>query len=384
MSDLLSPMRLDDWRGDLNTFRGPFSTVPSGEHTGLGWSHLGEQLATGKGPFVTPDKSIAPYALPCGLKDAPLVGKTLERAIRDGQPVIGKQRSGAHVTAATWLLFDLDGVAPDRCRDYLGRIVAAGVSFLFYTSWSFGRPDKPGIRARVSVPVDEAMGAQEYAAAHGGGNAAFFDGAADKTGSRLCQQQGLWATSPDRKHLAMRRSFTGGVASARALIARNPGSTRTVGQSSTATGAMRPALSTRPPLLTQVLAALRLFDSDEYHDWDRGVSLGVALAGYGGQFAQDVQQAVEDFSNSACARAQARNAQPQYDVATRFAKWKPTMSPDVAAATMFGEARDRARQIVERAIASGSWKGTKPAWEYVAKYHLKTWDEVYGAEGAAA
>lgn len=99
-TDLHSQLPLKDWRGDLTMFEGAFRTIPCYEHENIEWPHVCAVIASPEGPARAAEKEKATYFLPCLLRDAPLVGRTLERALANSQPTIGKQRSAAHVTRA--------------------------------------------------------------------------------------------------------------------------------------------------------------------------------------------------------------------------------------------------------------------------------------------
>lgn len=388
MSDLLNSMSLDDWHGELTEFDGSFSTAPSAQLFNVPWPELCAQLAPSSGPIVVPDKRRATYFLPCMLGIAPLVGQTRAKALAQGRPLFGKQRSASHVTEASWVVLEFDGIECAQFESGIRGLKRAGIACIAYTTHSIGL--KPGLRARVVLPVDTPLDTAGYKAAHAAINARFFDGTADKSGGRLCQQQGVWAAHPSRVHLARRWNFRGGVLAVSALgadaRAASPQSVDGPSRHSPTTPSRETAttLSGPPPSIKQVQDAMQLFSPNDFHDWDRVVSLGVAMAGYGGKFAGDVQQSVEDFSNAAGLDAKAKNDKPQYDPGARFQNWKPTVPPNVAAATLFGEARDRARKIVEGAMREGRWAGTRPAWEYLSVHHRRVWDEIYSAAPEAA
>lgn len=383
MSKFASLMLLADWRGDLTEFGGSYSTTPIAEHVALPWDAYCERLAPSHGPTVTADKSRAIYVLPCLLAVGQLVGKTREKAIAHGRPAFGKQRSASHATEARAVLQEFDGIQCTQFESGIRGLKRAGVASLSYTTHSIGA--KPGLRARVIVPVDKPLDTAGYAAAHAAINATFFGGIADRTGGRLSQQQGVWVVHPDRVHLARRWAFGGGVLAVSELVSEVRGAITPSAERAPFQKA-RPiqAIALLPPSIAQVEGAMKLFDPNDFHDWDRVVSLGVALAGYGGQFANEVQQSVEDFSNAAGADAKAKNAQPQYDPLARFQNWAPAIPANVAAATLFGEARDRARRIVKGALESGRWAGTRPAREYLGVYHRRVWDEIYQAASEVA
>ncbi|MBV5331177.1 hypothetical protein JZU69_01930, partial [bacterium] len=161
------------------------------------------------------------YVVPCPLKEAALVEKTREAAIRNGTSTIGQMRSKSHVTAALFAMMDVDGLSEEDFLAALEKMKADGITVLGYTTHSYGDPDKPGIRARLAIPIDRAVGIEEYRAVWKGIDNRYFNGAAgkaDSSGRNLYQQQGTWCCHPDRVDQAQSWRHDGGVASADVLI----------------------------------------------------------------------------------------------------------------------------------------------------------------------
>ncbi|MCX7143796.1 MAG: hypothetical protein NT123_22680 [Proteobacteria bacterium] len=224
---------IDDWKGDLTRFRGFYDPLPESSLAELSWPEYAGHIANVAGPRLTRKKEQAPYFVPCLLKDAPLVGRTLERACRAGLPLVGRQRSASHTTTARVIVVDLDGITAAQLARIEQRFQDAGLTYLIFSTYSHGRDDKPGIRCRIMLPVDMAMVAACYRQVSEGLNALFLENLADQTGFALHQQQGVWATAPDREHLAFHREHRGGVCSADALIAAAPVVTPPTRQTST-------------------------------------------------------------------------------------------------------------------------------------------------------
>jgi len=374
MNALLRTAPAGAWVGDATIFTGTFSTCPAREIVRASWDTITEIIAPRAGPTVTADKARAPYVLPCALKVAPLVGKTLERAIEAGQPTTGKQRSAGHVTEATWMLIDLDGVEPALFKHAGQTLKRAGVAWAAWTSHSIGT--KPGLRGRFAIPLDRALCAVDYARVWSGANALIFGGKADPSAAKLCQQQGAWAVHPQRATLARRWVHSGGIASADALMQAAPNAPAMANPSPSPNTA-RALTGASFVDVAQLAAAVRLFDADAYADWDRVGSLLAAIAmGKPEHLRAQVLQVAKDFSASADPEAQASNDAPQYSLEARFTSWRPSVTSDIAAATLFGEARDRGVRVVRKALEKGDWEGTGAAWKYVAAYHKKAWAQV--------
>jgi hypothetical protein len=371
-------MALANWRGSVTVYNGAFNPIPVSSASDLTWDGLRQELCPDSGPQIIADKSAAKYITPGLLKVAPFVGRTLEKAILAGQPLHGVQRSTGHVTDSTFVLFDTDGISFEQARRINQRFKDAGVSLLAYTSHSFGRIDKPGVRARFALPVDRALDGAEYKMAWHGGNALLFEGSADTTGAKLSQQQGTWATSAERKQFARRWGTSAGVASADALIAAS-GNQQTRRPPTVAAVGAQTDWEWSAPSMAQIAAALAVFDPNDYQDWDSPLSLCVAISKGKGMDVEAMISAIEAFSSRGSDMSRAGNDKPQYSPRKRFETWQPSITPTVAAATLFGSARDRATAIYKKACASNSWRGTRPAWGYLAAYHPKRWNELRAA-----
>ena len=378
MTEIRSTMAMSDWRGAVTNYDGAYNPLPVSSAHDLTLEELRQELCPDSGPLVIADKGKAKYMTPGLLRDAPLVGRTLEKAIHAGQPLHGMQRSSNHVTQSTFMTYDEDGIPFEQAGRIGQKFKDAGVSYFAYTSHSFGRIDKPGVRARFVVPVDRALDGAEYKMAWHGGNALFFEGSADSTGAKLCQQQGTWATSAERKQFARRWGFCAGIASADALIAAG-GVPQTVKPLSVTAVCAQTDWEGAAPSMSQIAAALAVFDPSDYQDWDSSLSLCVAISKGKGMDTESMIATFEAFSSCGSDTSRAGNDKPQYSPRTRFEAWQPSITPTVAAATLFGAARDRATAIYKKACAANSWKGTRPAWAYLAAYHPKRWNELRAA-----
>ena len=152
------------------------------------WAEIVEALAPEAGPRIIHQKTDVPYCLPCQLKETGFVGKTLARAIAQGLPTIGKQRSGNHLTTTTLLVFDMDSIKTVQLEQIKVRFMEASIAAACWSSHSIGA--KPGIRCRIIVPVDNSLEAPYYSSAHHWTNDNILLGLADRTGASLAQCQG--------------------------------------------------------------------------------------------------------------------------------------------------------------------------------------------------
>ncbi|EXI73245.1 MAG: hypothetical protein AW07_02859 [Candidatus Accumulibacter sp. SK-11] len=274
---ILSTLPLPYWRGAVTTFDGWRRTRPIGHREDVTWEEVRALLAP-EHPTIVPDKALGQSFLPCLLKEAPLVGSTLEHAQKAGQPTTGRMRSQHHVTEATMLVMDIDGLAKADFMAGLAKLKNDGIAYLAYTTFSHGKADKPGMRVRLVVPVDGALDTEGYRLAWRGLDKHYWNGQAGKadlSGARLCQQQGMWCCHRDRLGQARSWTHSGGVASAAALrkigalssealrVPRNGAAA----PSNCAKGFSRPAsLPCGDAMLAQLGKIISLIDPDSQYD----------------------------------------------------------------------------------------------------------------------
>ena len=159
---MMSDTPLSGCSFSLTLFDGFSGTRPVAEIDGMSWPVVVRNIAPTDVPAIAPQKEFMPYAVPCALKVAPLVGKTLEAAITRGWPTVAKMRSASHVTASAILKYDIDGCSAVQWDAARARLDGSGATFLAYSTHSHGREDKPGCRVRVWVPMDRALEQPEY------------------------------------------------------------------------------------------------------------------------------------------------------------------------------------------------------------------------------
>ncbi len=212
---------LADWKGSLTTFKGFTGVHPNTEIDNQGWTEIINQMRPEKPAYIS-DKSKGQYFVPCLLKEAPFVGNTLKSAETNGKPTVGKMRSKNHMTEATMLVMDIDGLPEADFEQGLGKIKADGITYLAYNTFSNGNPAKPGMRARIVLPLDRALNIDEYTAAWHGFDGLYWDGQVgkiDASSAHLYQQQGMWFCDSSRKDQELSWQYTEGVASVDAFIA---------------------------------------------------------------------------------------------------------------------------------------------------------------------
>ena len=217
---VVSSLPLEDWRGSITIFNGFTRTFPDDELKNVPWEVIRNKVCPER-PLVITNKQKGQYFISSLLKREPLVGNTLKHAEQSGKPTINKMRSKCHVTTSRFLVFDIDGLPEESLAEIRLKLEQDGLSYLIFSSHSYGNPKKPGLRARLTIPVDSDLNIEDYSAAWHAFDHIYLNGMAgkaDSSSAHLYQQQGIWMTHPDWKVQAFKHSFEGGVASASALI----------------------------------------------------------------------------------------------------------------------------------------------------------------------
>lgn len=347
-------------------FPGQFATIPSAEYVGQSASQILDMTVPEDGPLLAEDKARVPYFVPCVLKVAPFVGKTAER--HPGHS--GKQRSASHVTAGAWFAVDLDGKTPEDKAWILGRLVASGVLFCAYSTYSHGKnPDE--VRMRVSLFVDHALEPLQWADVWHVLNRVFFDGLADVATAKLSQQAGVWATHLSREGAAFRIMNRGALLSADALLALVPPKAERAQRA-------RPKVS-GAALTGRYADALAMTGAESFAPWMTGLSALKAAVLLGELPEEDAAGLWFAFSESGSDAAKAHNHDRRYDPAHLWETWEPTAAPaEALVGKLFANARDAALRACRTDVARVGHltdEGLKAA-RYLAKYHRRTFDEL--------
>jgi hypothetical protein len=218
--NILSKMTLPDWRGSITAFKGFTGTIPIQELINVDWDAVCKFLRPTR-PAVFYHKKTGTYVVPCQLQVALLVGKTLYAAQKKGISTEGKMRSKGHMTEASMVMMDVDGLSETVLIACLDNLKADGISFLAYTTFSHGVADKPGMRVRLVIPLNLPVGVEGYTIVWVALDKHYFDGRiseADPSGANLYQQQGILFCHPARFDQAKSWSYEGGVASTEVLL----------------------------------------------------------------------------------------------------------------------------------------------------------------------
>lgn len=365
---------LKGWRGDVSVFPSEFDTVPSAMREGLGWSGVCDQLAPESGPTLRRQKSQLPFVLPCLLdQSVPYSGKTAERFPAGA---CGPMRSSAHVESmtATWLIYDLDQSERPEVLAYLRGLRDRNVTFLAYTTYSNGAPEKSGYRVRVAIPIDRAVKAAEYKRLHAAVNAWAFGDKADRTGERMSQQQSVWGCHPDRKALASRLRHDAGVLCVAEVPSYDANPHPKPVRAATGTVAGQSAL----PTAQRIEQAMPwLIADDGYGSWSSTMMAFAALRGHlGDAVTQDFAQRYHQTSPPESTRARLSHL-PQYDPAQVIGK-VPTMTAEAAAGYLLGQAKARAVAVLQ------TWglgfdqdpEVLRQAVIYLAAFHRGTYEAI--------
>ena len=336
-SDLL----LSDWRGDVSVFSGQLRTIPEYMEQSITAGALAGVVCP-KLPFVTADKAHAPYALPCKLREALLVGKTLERAKARGLPLWGYMRSSRHVTEGRWIKLDLDGIGKDDTRALLEKLDAVKLGYLLFSTWSHGA--KPRNRLRLILFLDRALPPAEYKRASQGAALWLMGQSLDPSEGGLHQLAGVYMCHPDRQAKAFRLVEIGGdsyCVSADELLGPVPEPVKSHAYRSI------PA-----PIIgkNKIGDALRWIDANQTSIW---VSVGMALKALEPGFGDDVLAHWLAFSDSADDEAKGKNDDDRYNPLTMWGAFAPAMPVEAAKGQLLALGRGSAADVAKQALKSG-------------------------------
>ncbi|MBK9219618.1 MAG: hypothetical protein IPL70_15185 [Uliginosibacterium sp.] len=375
--DILSAHGLTTRRYCVTTFDGFYNTSPADELADVPRPHIVRVLAGEGTPANCPDKTAMPYACACLFKQAPLVGNTFLGAVALGLPVEGKQRSASHVGPSAVLKFDLDGIDESAWRDIEQNLRRAGITFLAYTTHSHGRADKPGIRLRLWVPLDQALAQAEYARAWEAFAAVFLSGveALDQSSKLIHQQQGIFGTTADRAHLAFCIDHRAGVLSSDKLLALCPEKPKAAKPTTTTPFVASNATAAK------LASALEQIDPNDYATW---VEVGAALAALNQPLGKAARGLWFRYSERADDAHKARNEVTGTcpDVMFDRLAGSVSMTPDAAAGTLMALAKTTATRAVERAITAGELgEAGASALAFLARYFSRACAELLAQHG---
>ena len=336
-----SDLPLSDWLGDMSAFTGQLHTRPETMESGLTVEMVAAQICP-PDPFVTADKAKAPYVLPCTLREALLVGKTLARAKARGLPLWGYMRSATHVSEGRWIKLDLDGIGKDETRTLLEKLDTEKLGYLLYSTWSHGL--KPRNRLRLILFLDQALSPAEYKRASQGAALWLMGQSLDTSEGGLHQLAGGFMCHPDKIGKAFRRVRIGAeryCVSADALLARVPERVKTP----------TPRPTPYPPVSkSKIRDALRWIDANDTNTW---VRVGMALKAVEPELGSDALEHWVAFTESAEDTAKCNNDDDRYNPLTMWESFAPSMPAEAAKGQLLALGRDGAADVARGALKTG-------------------------------
>lgn len=355
-----SDLQLSDWLGAISVFKGQLYTRPESMESGLRVDMVAAQICPPT-PFLTADKTNAPYVLPCTLREATLIGKTLALAKARGLPLVGFMRSGGHVTEGGWIKLDLDSIGKDDVRELIGTLDSLAIGYLLYSTYSHGI--KPRNRLRLVLFLDRALSPVEYKRASQGAAIWLLSESLDPSEGGLHQLAGVFMCNPDNVSKAVRRvriSEERYCVSADALLARVP-------------ERVKPLTHRTTPLPvignSKISHALRWIDANDTALW---VRVGMALKALEQELGTDALGHWLAFSESADATAKQQNNDNRYNPEMMWTSFAPSMPLEAAFAQILALGRDGAAALVREAIHEGELNNrASDAVSYLEQRHQR-------------
>lgn len=366
--DIASTVPVAEWRGKISFFKSAFETRPAVIRENLTCESFAALVAPER-PFLCKTKQRGRFFLATALSDAPLIGKTLERALAAGQSAIGKMRSLAHVVAGWVLKLDLDGISEEELAALRSRLHRAGIAYILYSTFSHWL--KPGVRARLILFLDAALPPDDYRRATQGAAKTLLGASLDPSEGYLHQLAGVYVAHPDRAGQAFREVVLDGFCvSSATLMAAAPGD----GVRHVSSAGQR---IQAPKELTEldrrkVIRALDWIDANEFRTWTKtGMMLKALLPG------EEGRALWINFSARASDSAKRRNAERKYDPASMWKGFAPVVSGEVALATLLALARDGAAVVAQQDVAAGGLTDRgQEAWMYLGRMHPQFADKL--------
>jgi hypothetical protein len=362
---------------NITLFNGFTGTLPEYQATNL----LAEEVQGLMAGHLLkrPDKSKLPYATPILFEEGPFIGRTAERMLKHGLRR-GVQRSASHAQncEAQHLVFDFDELSPEDTQTVLG-LLKTNQGFA-YSSFSHGKPEKVGDSFRLVLFLDEPVhGIRNYQLAWRGVEQTYFPGLADTSSSRPYQMQGVWGTEPARVSHAWRKSSVRSgtplstaelLQAGQQAIDNSPfGGDFIIGNAAITcveVGGLDPAIAMPPVLETQeqndILNALCMIDS-------ASTELLIRVFGCLRALGDEYQGHLESWvaSNPAAVEKYRRKHPTKYDPRVMWTQgWRPTISRDVAIASIKSLARSSAFAIIKQNTCGLS---VDLAFAYLQLYH---------------
>jgi len=353
--------------GSISLFNGFYETRPFLMRVDISFAELVSLVAPEK-PVVKPVKEYVKAFVCSELADAPLIGETLIKAKREGEPTIGKQRSASHVVSGSWIKFDLDGITQDELKDVKSKLNDKNLGYALYTTHSHG--SKPNIRARVLLFLDKSLKPKDYQSATLAAAKWLLGKSLDKSDANLSQQQAVYCAHPERVQLSRRTAHLEGFCIDTDEILKDAPKQKTLSYN-------RKLLSTGVLLESEkerIRNALTWLDPDAYDSW---VKVCACLKALEAKLGSEALEIWIRFSNQAGEVNKQKNEMQQYDPEIMFDRMSPTMAPEAAIGTILGMAKEE----VLNALYKAEIKSTEDklfgeqldAARYLNNYHYEAY-----------
>lgn len=370
---LISDRDSSTWSGHVTLFRGQLATRPF-ESIEIDFGGAVDVLTRRFGAPSRPKaKAHGVYFLPCELRDAPLTGKTRERAVAAGGPDVGRMRSKAHCIAGALLKLDFDDLTGAQLRELGGRLTVSGLAGVLYPTWSCGTTSG-NWRVRVMLFLDEPLAPDSYVCASRAVSEWLLPGAVDSTSHGLHQLAGVWMR-PKHASTAGLAVVPGRLVNAAVAVelGRPPAKPRKAQKAIRAEDMGRLAQLE----FHRLGKALPWVRCDDYAHWVRILSACADLAPMFG--CASVTQLGELLSRQAEAERQALNADKRYDpssIVEQFIAAGPTRTVAQALGVLHG--------IAIEAAQAAMLAGDRSADDYLHENARGAWRETELARRAAA
>lgn len=364
---LASDLSVAAWRGSVSLFKGATSTRPVSEQASLSWSGFVAIVAPEQ-PRLVANKEDGEFFLPTVLREAPLVGATLEHARRHQLPLVGKMRSAGHVVEGCAVKLDLDGIERAELTRVLQALDDQNIAFVFYSTHSHGL--KPNIRARLILPIDKPAGPDEYRRISQAASEALLGKTLDRSEGYLHQLAGTYVAHPSRAAHVLCLVVPEGFcicSSALLSFSNHPAPKH-------ATPSVRkPGIALASVVdWARIERALDQLDANDFQTWRAaGMMLKVLESD---RRARELWLRLTDRAADASKR---RNHEACYDPEIMWERFTPYVPADIAVATILARARDaaavRGRADLERDDIGGDGE---EALTYLARHHREFFERL--------
>lgn len=291
-------------------------------------------------PVVKPVKEYVKAFVCSELADAQLIGETLIKALKEGEPTIGKQRSSTHVVSGSWIKFDLDGITQNELKDVKSKLKDKKLGYALYTTHSHGL--KPNIRARVLLFLDRSLKSKDYQIATLEAAKWLLGKSLDKSDANLSQQQAVYCAHPERVQWARKTVHLEGFCIDVDELLKDAPKQKT--------NSYNIKLLSSEMLLDsekeRIKNALTWIDPNTYDSWVKVCMCLKALEAKLGSEALDIWIR---FSNQAVEVNKQKNEMQQYDPEIMFNRMSPTMTSEAAIGTLLGMAKEDVLNILYKA-----------------------------------